>query len=404
MAKDSGPARPDQHTIGERLAQLRAAAGMTQTGLAARSGVSIEIIRKLEQGQRHTTSIPNLHKLAGALDVDAGALLSKPAQLPAEDGSGAVAIRRTLTSVDDLVDDQPDTEPLTTDEARAALTYGWGSYWSGRYDQLGVMLPDAIGRARATLRAVAADDRAEAADLAAQVLQLSACTLVHLGYLDIAHMALREALDHASAGSDPLRVHAIRGSVSWVLLVEGRFLEAGKVAASAAGQLDPNGSSSLPEWTLYGSLLLSSATAAGRAGDRASALALVDEAGVAAEQTGYRNDYELAFGEHQVAMQRVDVETVTENYASALTAAQKLPRNSSLPLAARARHMSDKALAHVRLGHDDVAFQVLDEMADMAPSWAAYQEQPRSIYRELRERAANPPRLVELGRKLRVSA
>lgn len=403
MAKDSGRARPDHPTIGERLAQLREATGMTQTGLSARSGVSVDVIRKLEQGQRHTTSIPNLHRLAGALDVDAGALLSKPAQLPTADGAGAVSIRRTLTSVDDLVDDQPDIEPLTVDEARSTLTYGWGSYWSGRYDQLGVMLPDAIGRARATLRAVATDDRAEAADLAAQVLQLSACTLVHLGYLDIAHMALREALDHARTGSDPLRVHAIRGSLAWLLLVEGRFLESGKVAASTAGQLDPTGSTSLPEWTLYGSLLLSSATAAGRAGDRASALTLVDEAGLAAERTGYRNDYELAFGVDQVAMQRVDVETVTENYTSALTAAQALHRDSSLPLAARARHMSDKALAHTRLGHDGAAAQVLGEMADMAPSWAAYQDQPKSIYRELRERAANPPQLLELGRKLKVS-
>ena len=61
----------------------------------------------------------------------------------------------------------------------------------------------AASRLRATVRDAHAEDRADAHDLATQVNQLVACTLVHLGYPDVAHLALREALILAAAGNPP---------------------------------------------------------------------------------------------------------------------------------------------------------------------------------------------------------
>ena len=174
-------------TIGQRIAQLRSER-MTQQELATAADVSVDLIRKLEQGSRHTLSIASLHRIAGALDVDAGELLSKTTPLPdAGEHSGAVAIRRSLTYVGDLIGHDPDVEPLTLAEGRRAVTYGWGAYWAGRYDQLGKLLPGAIAQSRATLREAREAERGEAHDLAAQLHQLAACTLVHLGYPDIAH-------------------------------------------------------------------------------------------------------------------------------------------------------------------------------------------------------------------------
>jgi transcriptional regulator with XRE-family HTH domain len=68
MDQGSGP------TIGERIAQLRHKR-MSQAALAAAAGVSLDLIRKLEQGRRHSVSIASLHAIAHALDVDAGELL-----------------------------------------------------------------------------------------------------------------------------------------------------------------------------------------------------------------------------------------------------------------------------------------------------------------------------------------
>jgi transcriptional regulator with XRE-family HTH domain len=391
-------------TIGQRIAQLRGAR-MTQTALAGAAGVSVDLIRKLEQGRRHTVSIGSLQRIARALDVDAADLLSKTRTLPDPgEHSGAVAIRRALTNVDDLIGDEPDGEPLTLDEARRAVTYGWGAYWAGRYEQLGQLLPGAIGQLRATAHEASTADRAEALDLAAQIHQLAASTLVHLGYADVAHHALREALTLAATGSDPLRASALRCSLAWLLLTQGRFVESHRLATATAATLAPTGESELPLWSLYGSLLLTGATAAGRAGDRPVAMVLLDEANNAAGRTGNRNDYESAFGPDQVLMQTVDVEIVTENYAAALTAGKQMPNSAALPVAARARHLSDIALAHARLGHDGSALDTLLTMEQLAPSWTKYQTQPRQIVRELRERAGNPPRLTDLARRMGVVA
>jgi transcriptional regulator with XRE-family HTH domain len=58
-----------ESTIGERLKRLRAGALMTQDDLAAAAGVSTDLIRKLEQGRRHTASIGSLHRIAAAAAV-----------------------------------------------------------------------------------------------------------------------------------------------------------------------------------------------------------------------------------------------------------------------------------------------------------------------------------------------
>ena len=385
-------------TIGQTIARLRRKK-MTQNDLAAAAGVSVDLVRKLEQGQRHTVSIASLHRLARALDVDAGELLGRPTSLPGPGPhSGAVAIRQALTSVEDLIGDDEAVEAFTLDEGRRLVGYAWAGYWAGHYDALGRLLPSAIAQARATTRAVSAAERADAHDLSAQIHQVAACTLVHLGYGDIAHLALREALSVAELGGDPLRPAALRGSVAWVLLTQGRYAESHRLASSAALGIDFG--DDVPALTLHGSLLLNAATAAGRGGQRGDAAALLDEAGLVADRTGYRSDYEVAFGPDQVRMQTVDVDVVTEEYESALATAADLPEETSLPLAARCRHLSDVALSHTRLGHDGAALDTLLRIEQAAPTWMSFQSQPRQIVGELRHRAANPPRLTALAERM----
>lgn len=189
-------------------------------------------------------------------------------------------------------------------------------------------------------------------------------------------------------------------SLAWLLLAQGRFVESHKLATTTAADLAPAGGSLLPVWSLFGSLLLTGATAAGRAGNRPVAGVLLGEAREAAGRTGNRNDYESAFGPDQVLMQTVDIEIVTENYGAALTAGRRMPGNICLPVAARARHLSDIALAHARLGHDGAALDTLLAMEQLAPQWTRYQGQPKQIVRELRERASRPPKLTELAQRM----
>jgi transcriptional regulator with XRE-family HTH domain len=55
--------------IGRQIAVLRHANGLTQEQLAERADVSVDVIRRLEQGQRRTARIATLHAIASALDT-----------------------------------------------------------------------------------------------------------------------------------------------------------------------------------------------------------------------------------------------------------------------------------------------------------------------------------------------
>lgn len=55
--------------MAQRLRQLRRQGGLSQTGLAARAGVTKEIVANLEIGRMQTVSLDNAIKLAKGLGV-----------------------------------------------------------------------------------------------------------------------------------------------------------------------------------------------------------------------------------------------------------------------------------------------------------------------------------------------
>lgn len=396
-------------SIGHCIRQLRGNQ-LTQVELAERAGVSVDLIRKLEQERRHTASITSLHRIARALDVDIAELLAKATPMPRDAGpeSGVVAIRRVLTAVDDLLELDDAREALDGADAERTLTYTWGCYWTGRYELLARLLPAAVVGFRAAERDALPADRTAAADRLAELFQITGCTLVHLGYPDPSFMALRAGLDAADRGDDPLRAATLCGSLAWLLLTQGRFTEARQLAVDAAERTEPNGNEPPPAVSVFGSLLLTGATAAGRDGQAADAAGLLDAAREAASRLGGvdRNDYETAFGPSQVTMQTVDVHVVTEEFGEALTAARRMPQDAGLPLAARCRHLADLALAHTRLGHDQRAIDTLLAMQQAAPDWSRYQTLPRQVVRELleRERRVRTSGLRELADRFGVTA
>jgi DNA-binding XRE family transcriptional regulator len=398
MAEETSP------SVGDRIRELRTdetRGTMSQTQLAVAADVSVEVIRALEQPSRkYNPSIPTLHKIARALDVDIADLFrpSRPALATVGPQSGAVALRRAVMAVDDLIGDDPDIEPLDLEEARRTVAYAWVAFWQARStDTLPSILPAALARMRATLREVRSEDRAPAHDLAAQMYQIASCTLGHLDYPDSAHYAIREALRLAELGDDPLRSVSLKRTVAWLCIQQGRNREAHHIATTAAAELAPTGSSPLPAWALYGTLLLNGVIAAARDQDRPKAQVLLDEAREAATRTGHRNDYDCEFGPDKVQMHAVDVAIVTENYTDALDEAARMPSRTQLPLLDRVDHKANAALAHARLGYDEAALDMMLQIKHEAPQWVAVRRTAQMIIRELYDRATPPP-LVDLAR------
>lgn len=399
-----GGALVDQSSIGARIRRLRGDT-MTQRELAERSGVSLSLVRALEQEQRLTASISTLHRLARALDTDPGTLLGKTTNIPGTPETGVMAIRRALTPVDDLLGEPVlDGDALETREARRLVEYGWGLYWSGRYDMLTALLPSALLQLRATAHAAPRLDQAGASESLARGYWLAACSLVHLGQQEAAWLAIRHALDAARGGADALLDAVLRGSVAWQLLVQGRYGEAERVAVKAAEAIEPGQGVSPGHLSVYGSLLLSGATSAGRDGNGIRARELLDEAAVMADRNGVdRTDYESPFGPAQVTMQRVDVAVVTEEYGQAVELAEEMPRDAALPLAARARHLTDVAFALAHTGQVQRARDALLTVEQMAPAWIKYQTLPRQVAAEL-VRRDHDSTLRSLARRLGVTA
>lgn len=389
-------------TIGERLRELRRGI-LTQHDLAAAADVSVDVIRKLEQGRRHTASIATLARIARALNVDLAELLG-PARLPpaAGQGQGPVeAIRDALTSVDDLLGELDDADAPDLTELARGVTYAFGLYWAGRYGPLTALLPRLLTEAAAATHGAAASEAAWAADLAAQVHRIAASALLHFGALDLGYFAARESLRLAALASDPLRVAAVHCSLGHVLMRQGRFIDAERVCVAAAEQVEPTGQVSPARLSIFGGLVLRGATAAARQRRTGAATDLLTEATTAAQRTGAdRTDYDVVFGPGHVVMGAVDCSVVAEDYVTAAKVAATMPRDAALPLSTHSRHLADVAHAQLRLGHIKAAESVLLTMERGAPEWAAHQQLPRVLVGELMTRGRPSARLRELARRL----
>jgi transcriptional regulator with XRE-family HTH domain len=393
-----------ESTIGERIKQLRNGVLMTQDDLAAAAGVSTDLIRKLEQGRRHTASIGSLHRIAAALDVDLGELLGRESMPDAAPDAGVVALRQAVADVADLLGDV-EGEPLSVRDAERSVTYLWGTYWSGKWDQLTGLIPQALIGLRATLHAADAATRPKAAEQLAWGYWVAASTLTHLFQPDAAFMAVRHAVDLAASGDDALLAATLKGSLSWQLMVGGRFIEAERVAVRTAESIEPHGDVPVQNLSAYGSLLITAATAAARDERSAVAADFLGSANEVAHRVGCdRIDYETPFGPSQVAMQTVDVSVVTEDYPAALDAASRMPANPGLPLAARCRHLTDRACAHANLGQQEQALALLLTAEGMSSDWIRHQTLVRAVIRDLltaEQRRSTP--LRQLAKRIGVN-
>ncbi len=392
-----------ESTIGERIKRLRTAALMTQDDLAAAAGISTDLIRKLEQGRRHTCSIASLHRIAAALDVDLGELLGRENMPDAAPDAGVVALRQAVADVADLLGDV-EGEPLSLRDAERSVTYLWGAYWSGRYELLIGLIPQVLTGLRATLHAADAATRPKAAEQLASGYWVAASILTHLREPDAAFMAVRRAVDLASSGDDALFAAALKGSVSWQLMEGGRFVEAERLAVRTAESIEPHGAVPVAELSVYGTLLIRAATAAARNDRSTIATDFLASAGEVAQRLGCnRIDYENPFGPSQITMQTVDVSIVTEDYPAALDAATRMPSNSGLPAVARCRHLTDRACAHANLGQEEQALALLLTVESMSPDWIRHQTLARSVIHDLLtvERRRSTP-LRQLAKRIGV--
>jgi DNA-binding XRE family transcriptional regulator len=385
------------NTLGARLRRLRRERGLSQEGLAERSGISAEMIRKTEQSARYPR-LPSLRRLADALDVPLSELADSRPRLDGNaEGASVLALRNALLAPSAIggLGIPEGSAAMTPDELQTAVDDAGTTYWDGDLARLTAVLPGLISAARATRE----EYGLVATGLLAQAYDLMALLLVHLGKEDLAAVAAERAITAAESG-DNERLHAImQGTYAWVLLHQGRLEEAERIAVGAAERIEPPFTAPDEHIAAWGNLLMTAVGPAAAAGSDT-----VDDyirlAAAGAERLGHKvRIWQTSFAPASVHMQATYAYAVQRHPGKALESARKIQLGDLPGTISRGRHLLDVAQAHVDANHAQAATKALTDARRLAPAWFRHQgvarilvlellEQQKRLTRNLRELAA----------------
>lgn len=370
----------DGDTIGLRLRKLRRDAALTQEALASEAGVSVDIVRKLEQGRRQSARTDTLISLANALDIDLSELVGKRPRLDRDDDPRVLALRDVVLAPELLVPDEaPETGP-SVDRLRADVSTAWSWYWTGHLGRLTAALPDLVAQARVAHEIHGAD----AASVLSRGYQLAAVLLVQLGKDDLAALSAERAVTAAAAGNDQLQWATGHGTYAQALLHQGRTDAAERHAMWAAEQVEPSFTkASLEHLCVWGGLVLWAMAAAVAGGRRDPAVEYIGLARTAAGRfDGDRHDYQLNFGPTQVAMQATHAYAVLGEPGRALKAAINVQRDDLFDIS-YGRHLLDVAQAQLDARDLQATQETLLEAESVSSEWFRHQGPARSLVSEL---------------------
>lgn len=398
--------------LGDRLARLRRLAGFTQEQAAERSGVSVDVIRKLEQHRKHYARLPTLHALAKGLGVEVTALFGDPpavASNGAPDPPGLVGLRRAV--MPSLVPRPPgDLGALSIGVVRAEIADAWTLYHSADFAQLLSLLPGIIADAR--LLAAVGNPEQKAAGSAAlgKALQLAGHLAIRLGKTDLALSALERAAVAAGESIDDLLTPMVYNSVAWAYQRQNRLDDAEELAVTAADQVEAGKLDSAARVRVWGGLVMSGATSAARRGsyDEARDMMATAERGarrlVALPPPDGDARMLSVFSSSSVRIERIRLAVQHGRPVEALTLAKGTRLSGDIPPSWRTWLLLDIARAYTDIGDAPNAVSTLEKLRRSAPAWMRQHTLAVAIINDLRAGPSHPPGLRKLAEFLDVAA
>ncbi len=373
--------------IGENLARIRTARGLTQEALAQLSGVSVDTISRLERGTHFSARRSTLAALARTLGIDTGRLLG--VHTVEQDTVGAEHLRRAVHALD-LPDFAEPTDVLPLADLQDAALTAWADYLGGQHAELLAGLPALMIDTRRAVGVLREDRRAEAAGLLATAYRLTAGLAGRIGLVDLAAHAAHRALEAARHTARPeLDEAAALRYLAWVLVRQGDLAGAEQLAVRAAERLDGRlmEAPDPDKVGVFGSLLVNAAGAAARAGRGERADDLLSVAQAAAVRSGRdRTDEAGVFGPRVAAMQAVDQAVRLGEPDRALRLASQVPDpRGAVPGFWESGHRLHIAAACADLGQWSDVLDHLAAAATLAPEWSRVQPLGRAVAAQLIE-------------------
>ncbi|GAB3653099.1 helix-turn-helix transcriptional regulator [Actinocorallia lasiicapitis] len=354
--------------LGERLRTVRKRRGLSQRDLAALAGVSVSLIRKLEQGERDDTRLETLRKLASALGVRTSDLIVRVG--PDDHTDLWSAVRDALSG---LRVEEPEEEPTAAGVSRVMASL-MPSFSGDKYGDLSVTLPPLLRDAAA----LGSDGR----QIRSRLLHHTGWLLTQTRQFDAAEVALRQALDESM---DRLDSAAIINTQCWLLMRQGDLRGTLDLAARWADDVEPRLSrATIEELSAWGWLLVRMSAGAVRnaqSGDAEDAIRLARTAAVAmGGEYSPPGDFLRAFGPMTVAMKRAENAMVEDRPDRVVSMAERIPIGDLRPTSNnRNRHLLDVAKARVQLRQYPQAFDLLQRIRKDAPEWITNQRYARDV-------------------------
>jgi transcriptional regulator with XRE-family HTH domain len=389
-------------SIGDRLREARKRRGLTQRELARLSGVSVSLVRKVEQDAYGDIRLETVHRLAVVLRVPTSALAGADAPVPDQQSvTRWEPVRRAL-------EEPPAAEPAG-EPTLAGVRETFGSLLplllAGRFAELGAVLP-ALLRDADALVACSVDGTQDAArTLRAQVRQVAGSFMLHVWQFDAADRAF--ALAMADAG-DLLTACSVAEEQCWGLVRQGRLADCQALAMRWADQAEPKMSAKREELAAWGRLLLRGSAAAVRDNQPVEGGEMLRLAGMAAAGTG--GDFLLpyapwhVFGPVAVSVMAAENAMIQDKPGVTLAIAREV-EGARMPVPRFApSHKLDVAAAYASLRQYPEAVGVLQDLRRTRPEWLPQQRYASDIlHKVIKRRRSLTPDMRDLADFLSLS-
>lgn len=356
-------------SVGRRLRAARKLAGFSQRQLADRAHVSVSLVRKVEQGDK-PASPAFVAAAARALRVLPNDLTGQPYP-PGSHGDREVhavipALRRELVVY--RVPPDGSVRPRPFDQLQVAVADASRLRHAVSLTTLGVELPGLLEELRAAAHQVEGVERERLFGLLAETYYAADQVASKLGYVDLASMAVDRYEWAAAQSGDPLAVLVGDYRRAGELIANADWIAAQRLLECSRAQLEPDlGGASAPVWSTWGNLHLKSGLAAARAGDAATSDAHLAAAREAANRTGERDDYRLAFGPTNVAIWGVGLAVERQDGTEAVTRAADVHFAPGTPTERIGHHWIDLADGYLLHGDRERSLEALNTARRIAP-------------------------------------
>lgn len=370
----------DEATVGERVAFYRRRKGVTQEVLAGLLGRSVEWLAQFERGAKELDSISTIVSIADALVIEPvrllpGAFTTRRRELrdavigTAPDSVTAIKSAMLRCNGAARILGVPDQRAIDHTMLATRINEAFVFSQTERWSRLGLLLPDLIVDAWHATRTTTGDPQRRAFGQLALVWHVTSGMLDRIGEPDLPWIAAERSMAAADLSEDDLLIAAAAWRLAVVLRHNGRLLEATDLPLAAASALRPSLAQSPGHASLYGALMLKGAVGAASLGDHPAVRDHLRECEIAAELTGDRNDYWLAFGPTNVAIHRVWLATEMGDPTQALRLATHVDDTALPPSLAERRtsHLITVAWSHYLRRHDDDALTALATARTIAP-------------------------------------